>query len=67
MELFMVFSRAFDGVVNVLSYPIEPLFNWSILRIGVTIAVLVMVKRFLLLPMLGRHKQDSATERNKKQ
>lgn len=66
MIVFTWIAQAITGISLILSYPITFLGGLSIMQIGVAMCAVTMINRFLLKPLFGRHKQDSATEKNRK-
>lgn len=66
MIVFAWISQTFTGIISIFSNPISYLGGLSLLQIGVALCAVTMINRFLLKPLFGRHKQDSATEKNRK-
>lgn len=66
MLVFAWIAQAFSGIVLVLSTPISYLGGLNLISIAVALTSVTIVKRFLLDPLFSRHKQDSATEKKRK-
>lgn len=57
MNVFDLLAYGFNGVSQLLSYPV--LMGFSILDIGIAMTSVIMIERFLLKPMFGRHSTRS--------
>lgn len=66
MLVFQSLSQSIIGVYDILSTPISYLGGLSLINIAVALASVTIVKRFLLDPLFSRHKQDSATEKKRR-
>lgn len=66
MLVFSNLSQSIIGVYNILNTPISYLGGLSVINIAVALASVTIVKRFLLDPLFSRHKQDSATEKKRR-
>lgn len=66
MEVINILKQSITGVVDVLSAPIPLLYNLSLVQLSITVAVVGLVIKFIVSPIIVGHKQFSATERKKK-
>lgn len=55
MEVFQIIAIAFESMYNILDKPISLLGGLSIMRIGIALTSVMMVKRFLLDPLFNRN------------
>lgn len=55
MEVFQIIAIGFEEMYNILDTPISLLGGLSIMRIGIAITSVFMVKRFLLDPLFNRN------------